>query len=335
MKGKLLVTIGITAVLLLAIAVPVMASAPQYVVVHESLSNPIFDPAESAYYPSILFDGTIYRMWYDDGSAIRYTTSSDGISWAAGTLVTGLTNGRHPHVELVGSQYMCWYWDSSLTYGINTIRCAVSTNGITWTSDAAITQVGTTVLDNNPPDWNAGSYGVCDVFYNASGSATIVAPVDASTVWQNKFVIYYDATTGGLEAIGLAVSADGRLWQGYNGGAAPVLPHGAPGAWDSDFATFSTVLKIDGSYHMWYSGGQATSHEGIGYAQSADGISWTKYASNPILHISNGVTWRTDRTYTPMVIYDASNFSGHGESTNLKMWYAGRVPATSPLATPR
>ncbi len=162
-RKKLLITIGITAVLLLAIAVPVMASAPQYVVVHESPSNPIFDPAESAYYPSILFDGTIYRMWYDDGSATRYTTSSDGISWAAGTPVTGLTNGRHPHVELVGSEYMCWYWDSSITYGINAVRCAVSTNGITWTSDAAITQVGTTVLDNNPPDWNAGSYGACDV----------------------------------------------------------------------------------------------------------------------------------------------------------------------------
>ena len=225
---------------------------------------------------------------------------------------------RQAHVEQVASGYRIWYEDDNYLYSINAIRTAVSTDGINWTSDQAITQVGTSVITGNSgSDWNAGTYGVCDVFYNASGSATIIAPINASTVWQNRFVMYYDGTTGGVEDIGVAVSADGILWQGYNNGVAPVLSHSGGTAWDSNFTTFCTVLNIGGTYHMWYSGGQSASNEGIGYAQSDDGLVWTKDASNPMLHISNGVAWRSGRTYTPSVIYNA------GWSSSLKMWYTG------------
>lgn len=139
--------------------------------------------------------------------------------------------------------------------------------------------------------------------------------------------MYYDGSTGGYEDIGIAVSANGKLWQGYNGGVAPVLSHGGGATWDSDYATMCSVQLISGLYHMWYSGGQSASNEGIGYAQSTDGITWTKYGSNPIKHITDGVAWRTTRTYTPRVLYDASSFSGHGEAVQLKMWWAGRSAA--------
>ncbi|MHB8105067.1 MAG: hypothetical protein ACYDG5_05960 [Dehalococcoidales bacterium] len=327
------VKIGVilAAVVLLAAALfvidlqPVNAFSPEYVAWPEYPTNPVFNPVERAYYPSIIFDGSSYKMWYDDGSGIRYTTSADGINWAAGTVVTGLTNGRHPLVKWVGTKYMIWYWNSAgIFYSINDIRTAESVNGITWTSDTAISQVGTSVIAGNPGvNWNAGSYGPCDVFYNPAGSATIVAPVDAATVWQNKYVLYYDGTTGSYEDIGIAVSADGILWQGYNGGVAPGLAHGGGATWDSDYATFCSIQLISGVYHMWYSGGQSESNEGIGYAQSTDGITWTKYASNPIKHKTDGVPWRTDRTYTPRVLYDAASFSGAGEAVQLKMWWNG------------
>jgi hypothetical protein len=262
-------------------------------------------------------------MWYDDGSGIRYTTSGDGITWSAGTVCTGFTNGRHPVVAWTGSQYRIWYWNSAFTYGIDTLRTAVSTDAITWTSDTIISQVGTTVITGTWPDWNTGSYGPCEIFYNASGSATIVSPVDDATVWANKYVMYYDGTTGGVEDVGLAVSNDGINWEGLNGGAAPVLSHGGGSTWDSDYATMCSVQKIDGAYHMWYSGGQTSSHEGIGYAQSLDGITWTKYGSNPIMHMTDGVTWRTNRTYTPRVLFDSNSFSGAGEAKMLKMWWTG------------
>lgn len=187
-----------------------------------------------------------------------------------------------------------------------------------------MTQVGTTVITSNPgPDWNAGTYGVCDVFYNSGGSATITVPTNSATIWANKFVIYYDGTNGGYEDIGVAVSADGILWQGYNGGASPVIAHSGGVAWDSNYTTFSTVLNIGGSYYMWYSGGQTISGEGIGYATSPDGLVWTKDPANPMKRYTDGVSWRSVRTYTPMVIYDAAKFSGAGEVVYFKMWFSG------------
>ncbi|MGD0780805.1 MAG: hypothetical protein ABR954_08560 [Dehalococcoidales bacterium] len=322
----LLAVTMLIAVFLFVSPMAVLAFSPEYVTWTEYPSNPVFDPPESAYYPSIIFSGSTYYMWYDDGGGIRYTTSVDGISWVSGAICTGLTNARHPVVKWVGSGYRIWYWDSggNLYYSINDIRTAVSPDGITWNSDRVIAQTGgATVIAGPGPYWNNGSYGPCEVFYNPAGSGAIVPPISAPTVWQNKFVMYYDGTTGSFEDIGIAVSADGITWQGYNNGAAPVLLHGGGSTWDSNYATMCSVQKINGLYHMWYSGGQSTSHEGIGYAQSLDGITWTKYTSNPIMHISDSVSWRTDRTYTPRVLYDSANFSGAGESVHLKMWYNG------------
>jgi hypothetical protein len=332
----LIMVVVITATLFFTDHKPVIASSTEYVNWQQYPTNPVFDPAERVYYPSILFDCSTYRMWYDDGAGIRYTTSADGISWAAGTSVSGLTNARHAVVQWIGTKYLIWYWDSTQLYSINDIRTAESANGINWTSDAPITQVGASVIRGGPGvNWNAGSYGPCEVFYNAAGSATIVPPVDATTVWQNKFVMYYDGTTGAYEDIGIAVSADGKQWQGYNGGVAPVLPHGTSGSWDDVYATFCTIQKINGVFHMWYSGGRTASNEGIGYAQSADGIVWTKYGSNPIMHKTDGVAWRTDRTYTPRVLYDAGGFNGAGEQDQLKMWYNGTAAGNYALGYAR
>jgi len=320
----ILVAVVVLAVaVIMASVIPVLAFSPEYTAWQQYPSNPVFDPAESVYYPCIIFDGATYYMWYD-GTQTRFSISPDGINWAPGISVTGLTDPRHAVVKWLGSSYRIWYWDSNgIYYSINDIRTAVSNDGINWTSDTVISQVGTTVITGNAGfDWNASSYGPCEVFYNPGGSGTIVAPVDAATVWQNKFVMYYDGTTGGYEDIGIAVSADGVTWQGYNGGAAPVLAHSGSG-WDSNYATFCTIQQIAGVYHMWYSGGQTASNEGIGYAQSLDGISWTKYGSNPIMHKTDGVVWRSARTYTPRVLYDSANFSGAGEAYQLKMWYNG------------
>ena len=73
---------------------PAKASDPEYNVCAEYPSNPVFDPLERAYYPSVIFDGTTYHLWYDDGTTTRYTTSTDGISWGAGTLTTGLLSSN-------------------------------------------------------------------------------------------------------------------------------------------------------------------------------------------------------------------------------------------------
>jgi hypothetical protein len=305
-------------------ALPVQADDNQYVSWTEYTANPVFDPIEKTYYPSILFDGTTYHMWYDNGTTTSYTTSPDGINWNGVVPTIGLPNAHHPHVEYIGDQYMIWYWDSPITYLIANMRCAVSSDGITWEQSKPLTQVGTTVVTGASTDWNYGTYGPIDVFYDASKSATTITdPVDAASVWNNRFVMYYDGATGNTEDIGLAVSNDGINWQGYLDGAEPVLAHSNGIAWDANYTTFGTVLKIDGTYHLWYSGGISASNAGIGYATSTDGINWSKSDSNPIMSKSNGVPWRSARTYTPTVLYNAGNFNGHGDANPLKMWYTG------------
>ncbi len=277
----------------------------------EYKSNPALDPVESAYYPGVLFEGGMYRMWYDDGDGeLRYTTSADGVNWAAGIRTGGLRNARHPVVESVNGKYMIWYWDAGQSISINTIRTAESSDGINWTADDAIAQIGSSVINEG---WNHGGRGFSDVFHNPAGSTDIVPPVDAASVWLNKFVAYYYCSYG----TGLAVSSDGKLWHGYKDGIAPVFSVGEAGSWDSGTVTAGSVLKVGGTYHMWYGGGLFGNNEGIGHAVSDDGVVWARSAGNPILHRDNSVAWRSVRTYTPMVIAP-----GDGPDY-FKMWYTG------------
>lgn len=299
----------------------------------EYASNPVYAPGK-AYYPTIIKDGDTYTMWSDSAAGVQMATSTNGTNWTTVGSVSGLTTPKHTLVEKIGGNYRMWYWPN-LTYSINDIRTATSTDGLIWTSDQAITQVGTTVINNSGMHWNRGSYGVGDVIYNPAGSSTIVAPVDETSVWSNKFVMYYDGTTGGDESLGLAVSNDGVNWQGYNSGTLPVfVGTDQTGDWDVGYVSRATISKEnDDSYHMWYSGGTNTMDQGIGYAFSTDGINWMRDSSNPIFHTSDGESWRSSRTYTPMVIGNEMWFTGKDASGNYTIGYAVPEPTAICLLT--
>jgi hypothetical protein len=291
--------------------------------------NPVFDPVERAYYPSILKDGDVYHMWYD-APDLRMTTSTDGITWQVGVATSGLTNARHSVVKKIGAEYRIWYWDAAKLYTIEAIRTARSADGITWTNDQPIQQIGSTVITGVWPDPNRGSYGPGDVLYDSAGASSIVAPVDAASVWANKYVMYYEGTDGGTEQVFLAVSADGITWHGYQDGVAPVIPRGGSGQWDATHVYPGTVIRETGSsYHMWYSGGDGSVNHGIGYAHSTDGVSWARDSENPILHVDDGVAWRIQRTYTPIVIGNEMWFTGQDASNNYAIGYATGYSAPS------
>lgn len=300
----------------------------------EYANNPVYAPGK-AYYPTILKEGGVYTMWSDNATGVQKATSTDGVNWTTTGQASGLTNPRHTVVEIIDGGYRMWYNDSSRLYGIQDIRTATSSDGLTWSNDQAITQVGTTVVSGIWPAWNTGSYGPADILYNPAGSATIIEPVNKASVWANKFVMYYDGTTGGDESMGLAVSNDGLNWQGYNNGANPVLDSSASG-WDSDYVGFGTIIKeSDNVFNMWYCGGcEFSLNNGIGYASSTDGINWVKDAGNPIFHNSDGVDWRNDRTYTPMVIGNEMWFTGKDAATgHYTIGYAvggGGMPSPNP-----
>ena len=65
----------------------------------------------------------------------------------------------------------------------------------------------------------------------------------------------------------------------------PVFQGGGPGQWDEKIRERGWILKEEGVYHLWYTGytadDKAPKH--LGYATSPDGMTWTRYAGNPLL----------------------------------------------------
>ncbi|MBC8180509.1 T9SS type A sorting domain-containing protein [candidate division KSB1 bacterium] len=65
-----------------------------------------------------------------------------------------------------------------------------------------------------------------------------------------------------------------------------MLKVGNAGEWDELRAFIATILPTKNGYEMWYSGLKTNLAEGqwIGYAESEDGINWSKLPENPIIN---------------------------------------------------
>jgi hypothetical protein len=127
--------------------------------------------------------------------------------------------------------------------------------------------------------------------FDERGNFTVRAFKDGAT-----YRLYYGGadtfgTCAGINSahwrVGLAESADGVAWTrvaGTETGGA-VLDNGAPGQFD-DYLTYRPFVLKDGAvYRMWYNGstkpfncpaGTLADNRRIGYAESADGVQWTK-----------------------------------------------------------
>ena len=297
-------------------------------------------PSGDTYYPSVIFNtngfGTgnpFYKMWYSDGSgAVYVVTSTNGTSWGSMATATGLGGDAH-HVQVLydalcfgaspcnasSVKYKIWYWDTNASvYSIDAISYAESNDGINWSNDQAVTQDATMQLVTGAGiGWNRGSYGPVFLFYQPGASNSGTEP------WNYSYVMYYDGTDGSSEITGLAYSSNGLNWIAYSGN--PVLNKGSGPTWDCDDSAYGTIYQATDGYHFWYSGGGgdnglgscasgAPVSQGIGLASSSDGKSWTKDSNNPIFHITDGVSYRNARVYTPSVVNDGSGF--------LKMYYS-------------
>ncbi len=328
-----------------------------YTNVVEYASNPVYNPG-SAYYPCVLYDASkfsgygssdYYKMWYvDEGSSpmMKLVGSNDGINWGSPVSLTGISSGGYyatlqylPSgygIPGVTYHYKIWYWDSGIVSNIGAIRTADSNDGVNWANDRACAQdPAAPLVTGVAGDWNYHCYGPDDVLYNPSATNTGANPLDYT------YAMYYSGASEGLvpgtEEIGLAYSVDGAYWHAYDSN--PVLQARTPGAWDgpggggNGYVLNASVIRESATmWHMWYSGGQDNWYSGIGYASSADGINWTKSASNPILSPSDGVAWRNARTYAPSVVFSPTHFDGHNPGdTNpaSKVWFAGSPTPTS------
>ena len=85
-----------------------------------------------------------------------------------------------------------------------------------------------------------------------------------------------------------------------------VLPVGGSGKWDSGNIFQPNLFFHDGQFHMLYVGFNNTRQRfgKIGYATSPNGLSWTKYAGNPILSPPNA----DDLLLSPSVVWDGTQW---------------------------
>jgi len=160
-----------------------------------------------------------------------------------------------------------------------------------------------------------------------------VLPCDAGegkcwgSVWKEgstyHFYYTYVSNSGATNRIHHATSADGKSW----GNGEEVLPVGSAGAWDDYNVWLPCVWKEGSTWYMIYAGTDDASgtHKAAGLATSDDGVTWTKYGSNPVLQGTAG-QWDANFVEPSQVIKIGSTYY---------LWYStlGPSPRNVGLAT--
>lgn len=210
--------------------------------------------------------------------------------------------------------YGTWGGDWTVTQELtNRLGVAVShDDGLTW-------EVAT---EDALPSGAAGSFDA-----GAIPSAVVLRPNrDEYLMWYTaaeKYVRFGDVNQGILN-IGMARSDDGLDWVKQDEPALGAR-EAAANPYEACLAR-PAVLEIDGVYHMWLgvydmapgsrpndadSAGGAVSPAGVDrtgagsyrleYARSTDGVTWTRYADQPVLPLTPGGFDSTSQTYASVV----------------------------------
>jgi len=189
-----------------------------------------------------------------------------------------------------GSTYHMWFSGTDQTTGPTDIGHATSLDGVVWTMDP-----GNPCLTRGAPGaWDSGALLGAAVVYDGA-----------------VFHMWYSGGYPGIERAGYATSMDGCDWIKDPGN--PVIDVGDPGSWDDHVVRPNTVIADSGTFRMWYGGANTARVVRIGYAESSNGIDWTKHP-DPVLEPSQG--WEGG-TLAPYVIADGLTYH---------MWYVGTTP---------
>lgn len=164
------------------------------------------------------------------------------------------SSGRFCSVVKSGSTFHMYYSNAT-----GDIRHATSSDGITWTDDAA----NNPVLSGTAAQWDSAQVWLPRVW------------IDGST-W---YMLYTGRDESGDNHIGYATSSDGITWTKY--GSNPILS-GTAAAWDDGDVELSSIMKVGSTWYLYYNTQNASPRQtGIATASNLNGP-WTKDANNPI-----------------------------------------------------
>ena len=203
-----------------------------------------------------------------------------------------------------------WFAGFAKSEGKWVIGYASSTDGQSWrVHDAPVLQ------GSGEQSWDS-SYGV-------AGPSVIVK--------DGLFYMWYHGfDKDWASSIGFATSPDGIHWT--PSAVNPVLRPNSSVMWKSKSVRDPSVIYTDQGFVMYFTEGDGT-NRWIGYASSGDGISWSEYAGNPVLHLGAKQSWETKGVWAPDVLLiegiyhmwytgetDGTNRIGHATSTDGLLW---------------
>jgi hypothetical protein len=316
----------------LALAVPMAMPMSVDAITVTEYPSPVFSTPipDQAY---VIRDNVNYKLYYagNDFASINLAQSPDGVAWtpySGNPIVSdaqyhadvkyysigfpGANSGTDPSASTMN--YRMWYQGLN-GYSIGGWRYAESPDGIHWYNRMPVTQFGTPVW---APPHTGVNYGIANAVYTPGASNT-------GTDWTFRIyanVQWEDAPYGGNELVVMAFSANGYDWTGYDptssGYATPVFtPSLVDGSFDRDHIGWFKVIKNSPTdWEAFYSGGgNDTTYQalnGIGYATSTDGISWTR--AQTLFTTSDGVAWRSQSVWMPSVVKTGSDY---------QIWFLG------------
>jgi len=180
--------------------------------------------------PSVVYDGKWHMIYTGIDAAgarsIGYAYSDDGLSWTKyGKLLAPTDYFRFAALGRFGKIWAIVYTDSDLNLKLwmsDEITVGWTDQGVILTKEVG--KFDEKALQYSSFWWNQG-------------------------VW---FIFYMGADAYWARRIGMARSLDGWSWSKYK--LNPVIARGATGEWDDDRVAKPSLLMIDRTFYLYYSG---------------------------------------------------------------------------------
>ena len=272
--------------------------------------------------PSVLKDGSTWKMWYtgDDSNKkrIAYATSIDGMTWAKGGKVIA---PEDPGVSanIAFGAFSPTVWKTAGGFSMLLTGRKIVGGGVYQTKIMETTSPDGLVWSGPSPALNpAGTNSKFD-YSNLNSPDVLYDPGSAS-----PYKLYYSGNT--LDAngnfhtrIGLATSSNGNSFSKYNGSqtGGSVFDVGTAGtAFDAREASGVSATEPGGTgpkFVGFYSGTRGSDFiPRLGEATSPDGSTWTKVSgtdpSGSVLALPKGSAFNSGGERDPSVLFDSGTY---------------------------